>query len=146
ERVVIERRPLWTDKRGEHGPFDIIGDVHGCYDELLALLKLLGYVVPESADAAEIGRMCHHPEERKAIFVGDFVDRGPRTPDALKLVMGMVEAGRSLCVMGNHDSKLPWIIVPTDGGGGGEGERGARERARRVKDANFRRSAGLYYQ
>jgi len=106
ERVVIERRPLWTDKRGEHGPFDIIGDVHGCYDELLALLKLLGYVVPESADAAEIGRMCHHPEERKAIFVGDFVDRGPRTPDALKLVMGMVEAGRSLCVMGNHDSKL----------------------------------------
>src|SRR5438874_1329705 len=52
ESVVVERRPLWTDKRAEHGPFDIIGDVHGCYDELLTLLKLLGYVLPDTPTQA----------------------------------------------------------------------------------------------
>jgi protein phosphatase len=106
ESVVIERQPLWTDKRSEKGPLDIIGDVHGCYDELLALLRLLGYVLPEGANAAEAGAICHHPEGRKVVFVGDLVDRGPRTPEVLKLAIGMVEAGRALCVMGNHDSKL----------------------------------------
>lgn len=106
ESVVVERRPLWTDKRGERGPFDIIGDVHGCFDELFALLKSLGYILPDGTSAAEAGTICHHPEGRKVVFVGDLVDRGPRTPDVLKLVMGMVEAGRVLCVMGNHDSKL----------------------------------------
>src|SRR5207248_3757892 len=88
------------------GPFDIIGDVHGCCDELLALLRILGYVLPDGASAAEAGAICHHPEGRKVVFVGDLVDRGPRTPDVLKLTMGMIEAGRALCVMGNHDSKL----------------------------------------
>src|SRR4051794_14985440 len=43
EAATIERVPLWNDKRGEHGPFDIIGDVHGCCDELEELLRQLGY-------------------------------------------------------------------------------------------------------
>jgi protein phosphatase len=97
--ATIQREPLWNDRRGEHGPFDIIGDVHGCYDELSMLLGKLGYVVSESGEVAP-------PAGRRAIFLGDLVDRGPKVPEVLKLVMGMVAAGTALCVPGNHDIKL----------------------------------------
>ncbi len=99
EAVAIERRPLWPDRRSDHGPFDLIGDVHGCGDELEELLGLLGY----APDAAGVRR---HPEGRKAVFLGDLVDRGPRVPDVLRIVMGMVKGGSALCVPGNHDDKL----------------------------------------
>ena len=48
EEVAIERQPLWNNLRHEHGPFDIIGDVHGCFDELSALLAKLGYQITEA--------------------------------------------------------------------------------------------------
>jgi protein phosphatase len=99
EAVTIERRPLWPDRRDERGPFDLIGDVHGCGDELEELLAALGY----APDEAGVWR---HPGERKAVFLGDLVDRGPRVPAVLRLVMGMVRAGTALCVPGNHDEKL----------------------------------------
>jgi protein phosphatase len=99
EAVTIERRPLWPDRRSETGPFDLIGDVHGCGDELEELLGRLGY----APDATGVWR---HSAERKAVFLGDLVDRGPRVPDVLRLVMGMVKAGAALCVPGNHDEKL----------------------------------------
>lgn len=98
--AVIEREPLWNDKRTEHGPFDIIGDVHGCYDELVLLLEKLGYTVDAENFVAE------PPEGRKAVFLGDLVDRGPKIPAVLKLVMGMVAAETALCIPGNHDAKL----------------------------------------
>jgi protein phosphatase len=100
--VEIERQPMWTNRRQEHGPFDIIGDVHGCFDELLDLLTLLGYAVEKNSDGFHV----QPPEGRKAVFVGDLVDRGPKIPDVLKLVMGMVEEGAAICVPGNHDMKL----------------------------------------
>ena len=98
----IVRQPLWADRREEHGPFDIIGDVHGCFDELVALLEKLGYNVggPPGRPTA------HHPEGRRAVFVGDLVDRGPNSPGVLRLVMAMVADAAALCVPGNHDSKL----------------------------------------
>ncbi len=99
ESVQITREPLWNNRRNEHGPFDIIGDIHGCYDELAMLLAKLGYVASES------GAMMH-PGGRKAIFLGDLVDRGPNVPGVLKLVMQMVKEDRALCVPGNHDIKL----------------------------------------
>ena len=102
EAAVVTRRPLWTDRRDETGPFDIIGDVHGCADELVELLEELGYGVEASDGAFEV----HPPEGRRAIFLGDLVDRGPKSPDVLRLVMGMVESGAALCVPGNHDAKL----------------------------------------
>jgi protein phosphatase len=98
--VTIVHELLWNDKRAEHGPFDIIGDVHGCYDELLTLLTNLGY----SVDAE--GFTAVPPTGRKAIFLGDLVDRGPKIMQVLKLVMGMVEAGTALCIPGNHEVKL----------------------------------------
>jgi len=100
--LEIERQPMWTNRRSEHGPFDIIGDVHGCFDELQELMTALGYSVVRNGDGYQVGV----PESRKAIFLGDLVDRGPRIPDVLRLVMGMVQAGTALCVPGNHDMKL----------------------------------------
>ena len=107
EEVSIERVPLWTNLQHERGPFDIIGDVHGCFDELVLLLNRLGYRVTPRADGAEgTGFSVTHPQGRKAVFVGDLVDRGPGVADVLKLVMSMVGDGVALCVAGNHESKL----------------------------------------
>lgn len=102
DTATIERQPLWNNLKHLHGPFDIIGDVHGCFDELVALLKQLNYVITESDGAIHV----QSPEGRKAIFLGDLVDRGPNIPAVLKLVMGMVADGNALCVPGNHDMKL----------------------------------------
>jgi polynucleotide kinase-phosphatase len=99
DAATIERAPLWNNRKSEHGPFDIVGDVHGCCDELDQLLAELGY--ERSDDGAYA-----HPEGRRAIFVGDLVDRGPRIVDSVRLVKAMVEAGTALCVPGNHDMKL----------------------------------------
>lgn len=108
DAATITRTPLWNDKRAEHGPFDFIGDVHGCGDELEDLLVQLGYDPRPVADAGPgWSRHCYaHPAGRKAVFVGDLVDRGPRVVDALSLVRNMVAAGHALCVPGNHDLKL----------------------------------------
>ena len=104
--VELVREPLWTDRRQEHGPFDIVGDVHGCFDELVTLLDRLGYQVDAFKVGSESLVRGRHPEGRKAVFVGDLTDRGPRNVDTLRLVAGMCEEGTALCVMGNHDFKL----------------------------------------
>ncbi|MFF1613899.1 polynucleotide kinase-phosphatase [Amycolatopsis sp. NPDC058278] len=90
--IVVE--PLRNDKRALTGPFDVIGDVHGCAAELEELLAELGY-----ADGV-------HPDGRTAVFVGDLVDRGPDTPGVLRRVMGMAASGSALVVCGNHEQKL----------------------------------------
>ena len=108
EAATIERVPLWNDRTGERGPFDIIGDVHGCADELELLLAKLGYQ-PGETPFAEPGwtrKTYDHPESRRAVFVGDIVDRGPRILDAVGIVRNMVVGGAALCVPGNHDAKL----------------------------------------
>jgi protein phosphatase len=109
EQAVVERTPLWTDLRQHTGPFDIVGDVHGCFDELCELLTQLGYAIPEADDG-----VCHHPAGRRAVFVGDLVDRGPRVSDVLRLVMRMVRAGHAFCVVGNHDLKLARKLAGSD--------------------------------
>jgi protein phosphatase len=88
-----------TGGPSENGPFDIIGDVHGCFDELAELLGVLGYVFTTDGGA-------RHPEGRQALFVGDLVNRGPATPDVLRLAMNMVAEGDARCVQGNHDVVL----------------------------------------
>lgn len=94
--IVREKR--FNDLTHLTGPFDIVGDIHGCASELETLLGKLGYV-----DGA-------HPEGRTAVFVGDLVDRGPDTPGVLRRVMAMVERGTALCVPGNHENKLErWL-------------------------------------
>jgi protein phosphatase len=101
--ATITRRPLFNDLRHETGPFDVIGDIHGCRAELERLLTELGYAIARD----ELGRAIGATRSgRRAIFVGDLVDRGPDTPGVLRLVMGMVNAGDALCVPGNHENKL----------------------------------------
>ena len=100
QEAEIVRTPLWNNKKEIKGPFDIIGDVHGCYDELCALLEKLGYTVDAFACTAV------PPEGRTAVFLGDLCDRGPKNMEVLRLVMGMVSAGVAYCVAGNHDAKL----------------------------------------
>lgn len=100
--LTIRREPLWNNKKSESGPFDIIGDIHGCLDETLELLTSLGYTV-----RIEDGRYTvSHPHRRKIVFVGDLVDRGPNSPGVIRLVMDTVASGAAFCVAGNHDVKL----------------------------------------
>jgi protein phosphatase len=94
ELVTIERQPLWNNRKHDHGPFDIVGDIHGCYDELTELIAALGYVDGK------------HAQGRKLVFLGDFVDRGPKSVDVLKLVMRLAKDEGAIAVPGNHDVKL----------------------------------------
>ncbi|MFJ9706546.1 polynucleotide kinase-phosphatase [Streptomyces sp. NPDC101234] len=89
--VVTEKR--FNDLTHLTGPFDIVGDIHGCASELETLLAKLGY-----QDGV-------HPQGRTAVFVGDLVDRGPDSPGVLRRVMSMVRSGNALCVPGNHENK-----------------------------------------
>ena len=80
--------------------FDIIGDIHGQFDKLQALLQRLGYQERQGS--------WRHPE-RTAIFVGDFIDRGARGVETVRAVRAMVEAGSALAVMGNHElNAIAW--------------------------------------
>lgn len=77
---------------------DVIGDIHGCFEELLVLLEKLGYKKEEG--------LYRHPEGRLLVFLGDLCDRGPRSLDVLKLVKHLVQSGLALHCPGNHDDKL----------------------------------------
>ena len=110
EATVVTRQPLWTDKRNDRGPFDVIGDIHGCADELQALLTKLGYRVAWADDRCDRTVTVIPPEGRKVIFVGDLVDRGPNSPDVLRIAMSMTAAGTAYAVQGNHDRKFEcWL-------------------------------------
>ena len=103
DAVSIERTRLYNDLTDQAGPFDIIGDVHGCRPELERLLTDLGYTLTRDASGRPVDAV--HPD-RRAVFVGDLVDRGPDSPGVLRLVMGMVAQGNAYCVPGNHEDKL----------------------------------------
>ena len=99
-----------TDWRTESGPFDIIGDVHGCADELQELLAHLGYSLRIEGEGDDRRAYVQPPKGRRAFFVGDLVDRGPRSPDVLRIVVDMVAGGQALAVAGNHDDKfMRWL-------------------------------------
>jgi Calcineurin-like phosphoesterase len=101
------RQPI--DRRGERGPFDLIGDVHGCIDELQSLLERLGYGIAPAAGRSRW--QAEAPAGRRAVFVGDLVDRGPSSASVLALVMDMVADGTALAVVGNHDDKLRRALI-----------------------------------
>lgn len=101
----LTRDRLWVNKKDHHGPFDLIGDVHGCYAELCELLDDLGWIRTEGERPT-----ARHPDGRTLVFVGDLVDRGPDSPSVLVLAMNMVEDGRAIVVNGNHDSKLLRVL------------------------------------
>ena len=105
DQAQVVRTRLFNDRTDEHGPFDIIGDVHGCARELCALLAALGWTVRRSQAGDFLG-VDAHPDGRRGIFVGDLVDRGPDTPEVLRIAMSMTAHGQAFCVRGNHEEKL----------------------------------------
>jgi protein phosphatase len=111
--VNFERYRLPVNKRDERGPFDIIGDVHGCLGELLMLLVKLGYRMKRVNEGDGDFWRVSHSENRRLVFVGDLCDRGPDTPGVFRLVMDAVSRGIAFCVLGNHDDKLlRWFKTP----------------------------------
>ncbi|QIF03793.1 metallophosphoesterase [Roseimicrobium sp. ORNL1] len=89
--------------------YDLIGDIHGHYDKVTALLLALGYMPTETT--------WKHAERRKVIFLGDYIDRGPKIRETLQLVRGMVEAGDARAIIGNHEFNALCFATP-DGNGG----------------------------
>ncbi len=112
EEMEVRRTPLWNNKKKEQGPFDIFGDLHGCAEELRALLEQLGwerFALP-NRDSVWGDECWKHPSGRKAIFVGDLADRGPEVLDTIRIVHNMIAAGTAFCVAGNHDVKfMRWL-------------------------------------
>lgn len=107
--VTVTRVSLWSNKKDLTGPFDIIGDVHGCAGELHELLGKLGYraeEIPDSESGVPARKTFRHPEGRTAVFLGDLADRGPNVPEVFRTVMDMTQAQTALCVPGNHDDQL----------------------------------------
>lgn len=87
--------------------YDLIGDIHGHADELHALLKELGY-------SQENG--CYRSDNRKVIFLGDFIDRGPHQRRVVNLVRPMIDSGTAYAVMGNHEFNAISYFTPRVGG------------------------------
>jgi protein phosphatase len=95
---VSRLRALGILPAADQPPFDIVGDVHGCIDELRSLFLQLGYIRSGSGYA--------HPSGRRVVFVGDLVDRGPGSLPVMEIVLSMHEDGHALLVLGNHDARL----------------------------------------
>ena len=114
DAATIVRTPLFSNLNDRHGPFDIIGDVHGCFTELTTLLGKVGWRLQTDTDGIVVGAVPPEPG-RTAIFVGDLVDRGPDTPAVLRLVMSMVRDGSAFCVRGNHEDKLLRVLRQRSG-------------------------------
>lgn len=90
-------------------PYDILPDVHGQLDKLTALLDKLGYLPHENH--------YRHPAGRKVIFLGDYIDRGPKIREVLHLVRNMMDAGEALAIAGNHELNAVHYATPRVGGG-----------------------------
>jgi protein phosphatase len=93
-------------KRIDGSKIDVIGDIHGCYDELTQLLVGLGYEA-----GYDSCRVTKAPAGRRLVFVGDFTDRGPEPVKVLRLVMDAVNSGIAYSVRGNHDEKLMQKLI-----------------------------------
>lgn len=97
DKITVEITPIKAiDKTPP--PFDIIGDIHGCLDELKKLFQRLGYI--------EKNNIFTHPEGRTPIFIGDLTDRGPKSIETMETALNMVEGKKALYIPGNHCVKL----------------------------------------
>lgn len=110
ETASLFKYKLWCNREHETGAFDIIGDVHGCGEELEQLLIKLDYEV-ETGENFPFGYQVIPPSGRKAFFVGDLTDRGPDSPKVLRIVMSMIKQKKALCVRGNHDDKVYRMLL-----------------------------------
>ncbi len=110
QNAYITKTKLNCNQKQLTGPFDIIGDIHGCYDELVALLNQLGYLIDHSLIDSD-SLAVRHPENRMLIFIGDLVDRGPQSKKVMELVMNVTSQHAGLCVKGNHEDKFQRYLL-----------------------------------
>jgi hypothetical protein len=108
KEIAAELRAKFRKVTMVTGGYDIVGDIHGHADPLYRLLDTLGYV--------EIEGIFRHPS-RKMIFVGDFIDRGPKQQKVLSIARSMCEAGSANAVLGNHEFNAIGCATPKAGGG-----------------------------
>ncbi len=103
--------PFVAEMDIQNGSLDVVGDIHGCMDELVSVLTRAGYEIEDfdPKKSAPIG--IHHPQGRKLVFVGDLTDRGPYSDQVLRLAMGLHKTGTGRVVMGNHDWKLVRLLM-----------------------------------
>jgi len=90
--------------------YDIIGDIHGHADELEILLQKLGYNLVDG--------IYSHPENRNVIFLGDYIDRGPKIRETLHIVKNMCDNGSAEAIMGNHEFNAVSFATPDSKNGG----------------------------
>lgn len=98
-----------SNRNGLIQPYDIIGDIHGYAEMLEDLLRQLGYEKPSDT--------WRHPQGRKVLFLGDYIDRGPSIRRTIHIVRGMVDRGEALALMGNHEYNA--LLYHTSDGKGG---------------------------
>lgn len=100
---------MYTYEYKDGMQYDVIGDIHGHFDVLVALLKKLGYV----RERGEFGHLDFAPlSNRRALFIGDYIDRGPKNLQSVKLIASMVESGMAHAIMGNHDFNAVHFATP----------------------------------
>ena len=105
EAAEFTRDPLWNNRKSDHGPFDIIGDVHGCFDELIDLFEKLNYVVYRDESGESVLKV-EPPPGRRASSSATLSTEDRKARKVVRLVMGMVQLGSALAVPGNHDIKF----------------------------------------
>lgn len=142
DSATVVRRKSFNDLRGVSGPFDIIGDIHGMTDELEALLAKLGWSFSWNGEGEQRAVTLSHPEGRKLVFVGDAVDRGPRSLDALRFMRSAIGSGVGYAVASNHDARISrWLRGQAVSEGGGiettQAEFGGLSEAFRVSMGEF---------
>jgi protein phosphatase len=120
DQASLVRRKSFNDLRDASGPFDVIGDIHGMTDELEALLSKLGWSLSWNGEGEQRIAALSHPEGRKLVFIGDAVDRGPRSLDALRIMRSAIETGVGYAVASNHDARISrWLRGQSVSVGGG---------------------------
>lgn len=112
--MSLEKFSLKNNRRKEKGPFDIIGDIHGCFDELYELLHRLGYQIRLNIHGNEESFSIRHSENRIPVFLGDLVNKGPKNIRVLRFVMDLVNENMAYCVLGNHEKKLLYYLRGKD--------------------------------
>ena len=130
--------------------YDLIGDIHGQYDKLEALLLRLDYQpgplrLQKRSEERPLPESWRHPDDRKVIFLGDYIDRGPQVREVLVTVRGMCDTGDALAIMGNHEYNAVCYHTP-DGNGGWLRPRTERNREQTMATRSFFGKTGQGYR
>jgi protein phosphatase len=101
----ITRRKMFSNKT-DVTMVDMIGDIHGCFVELIELVEQLGYTISKKPEGSFYTYSISHPENRRLVFLGDLIDRGPSVGEVVHFVYNVCQEGNAFCLPGNHENKF----------------------------------------